>query len=189
MPALLWQRLSVDRSDPENRPPAPEPTIDHWLDRLEKGIKSHIGRILNSRNELMAQALPPPQLFDSVAGDKEAVQLGRRLNQVFAGGLNSEKGNDDQPLPIQKARMQAERFLSHFPPAQQRRILRGALVSVYVGEMPASDAVAWLSGEKEMPALPSVAQRTMQGLRDIGLLDELLMTTEGVILYSNEMKE
>ena len=182
MPALLWRRLSYDRNDPENRPPAPQPTTDHWLDRLEKGIKQHIGGMLERRNELMAQAMPPPQLFERMADEAEMVRLGRRLNQVFAGALNQKRKSDGQ-VPIQQARLRVERFLSHFPPSQQRRILLGALVSVHEGEMPASDAVAWLSGDREVPADESISHRTIQALREIGILDELIETAAGIIGY------
>jgi hypothetical protein len=125
-------------------------------------------------------------LFDSVAGDKEAVQLGRRLNQLFAAGLNGRSGPADQPS-LQKARLQVDRFLGHFPPAQQRRILRGALVSIYQGDMLASDAVAWLAGERAMPTSSSLAQRTVQALREIGMLDDLLLTKVGVVVYPTEI--
>jgi hypothetical protein len=42
VPALLHGRLSVDYADRENRPPSPIASRDHWLDRLEAGVRGHI---------------------------------------------------------------------------------------------------------------------------------------------------
>jgi hypothetical protein len=42
VPALLHGRLSVDYADRENRPPSPIASQDHWLDRLEAGVRAHI---------------------------------------------------------------------------------------------------------------------------------------------------
>ncbi|MCK5921449.1 MAG: hypothetical protein KAG66_10950 [Methylococcales bacterium] len=144
---------------------------------------------MKKRNSLMAQAMPPQTLFDSVAEDVEMMRLGRKLNQVFAGRLNQRPTNVGQ-TPMTNARRAAERFLSHFPPVQQRQILRGALVSVYGGKMPASDAVVWLGEDKQMPEqYVSIAHRTIQALREIGILDDLVMTTEGIILYPSSLRE
>jgi len=46
IPAILHQRLSIDWSDNENRPPLPRASglagqDVHWLDRLEVGVKAH----------------------------------------------------------------------------------------------------------------------------------------------------
>ena len=60
IPSLLHNRLSVERDlPPEERPPRPRFTQDHWLDRLEDGIRSHIEKIRAIRDETSASARPP----------------------------------------------------------------------------------------------------------------------------------
>jgi hypothetical protein len=61
IPALLHKRLSVDWSDKENRPPRARvsglaPCPEHWLDRLERGVREHIRFMQARRDELVAQA-------------------------------------------------------------------------------------------------------------------------------------
>lgn len=61
IPELLHQRLSIDWTDKENRPPLPPATgvagrPAHWLDRLEAGIQAHIEAMQKKRDELAAQA-------------------------------------------------------------------------------------------------------------------------------------
>lgn len=56
---LLHQRLSVDWSDKENRPPPPRTSNlaegeAHWLDRLEAGVKEHIQAMQGKRDELVS---------------------------------------------------------------------------------------------------------------------------------------
>jgi hypothetical protein len=95
-------RLSVDWGDKENRPPSPRYSglagnPDHWLDRLERGVKTHISAIEQKRDELAAMARPPQALFD--AADPEAVRMGAGLNRAFAGALNRKRPPLTQFLP------------------------------------------------------------------------------------------
>ncbi len=98
IPAILHERLSVDRRDKENRPPHPRLSQDHWLDRLEQGVKAHIQAMHEKRDELVGQTQPPPALFENVT--EEDVRLGAGLNQAFAAALNIHKKKSKRQPPL-----------------------------------------------------------------------------------------
>ncbi len=146
IPDILHKRVSIDRTLPrEEQPPRPRRSEHHWLAQLQQGIQMHIVAVTARRDMLLAAARPPQALFDAVAQDEEGLQLGRELNRRFGAALNQR----DQADKFSDARRSVEDFLSCFDPATQRRILRGALASVYLdkGET-TSDAAVWLARER-----------------------------------------
>jgi hypothetical protein len=191
IPALLHQRLSMDWSDNENRPPLPRASglagqDVHWLDRLEVGVKAHIQTMQEKRDELAAQSRPPQELLD--AADPETVKLGAGLNKAYTAALRMGKGSYANVL--ERAKAAAEDYLAHFPPGQRGAILLGALTSVYGKEDGGSDTAVWLSGRKEEADQPqmgivqsSIAHETIVSLRDLGMLDDIITTKEGLIVY------
>lgn len=205
IPAILHQRLSVDWSDQENRPPPPRASHltangAHWLDRLEAGVKGHIQAMQEKRDELVSQAQPPQRVLDAALADPEAVQLGAGLNKAYAAAFRMGKGHYVSVL--ERARAAAEDYLAHFPPERRGAILLGALGSVYgKGERGSgavrperSDGAVWLAGNKEaydrsQPGLgqSSIAHETIEALRGIGLLDDIIRTKEGLVVYPSEM--
>jgi hypothetical protein len=211
IPALLHKRLSVDWSDKENRPPrarvsglAPYP--EQWLDRLERGVKEHIRVMQAKRDELVAQARPPDGLFDGV--QPEAVRAGAELNRVFASTLNRRNkksakaeagaGEDsgrlilDDASRLERARLAVVDYLSYFPPEKRPSIMLGALASVYGQEKVVMDTAVWLGAADEEQLPPwltgvSSAQVMMAALREAGLLDEIIETKEGIVVYPATM--
>jgi hypothetical protein len=200
IPALLHKRLSVDWSDKENRPPrarvsglAPYP--EQWLDRLERGVREHIRAMQAKRDELVAQARPPDGLFDNV--EPEAVRAGAELNRLFAAELNRRKrgaGEESRsPVPdprsrLERARLAVVDYLSYFPPEKRPSVMLGALASVYGQEKVVMDTAVWLgASESEQLFLwqegVTPAQATLAALRETTLLDEVIRTTEGLIVY------
>jgi hypothetical protein len=200
IPALLHKRLSVDWSDKENRPPrarvsglAPYP--EHWLDRLERGVKEHIRVMQAKRDELVAQTRPPQVVLDAAAADPAAVKLGAGLNKAYAAALRIGKKGEHANV-LERAKYMTEDYLAHFPPERRRAILLGALASVYRKEEGEADTAVWLAGGKEETAqfLPgigqsSIAHETIEALREIGLLDDVFTTGEGLVVYPSEMDE
>jgi hypothetical protein len=186
IPILLHPRLSIDYRDEENRPPPPRMSTDHWLDKLEAGIRIHIQEMIHKRDELAQRAVPPPALFASVAGDPAALALGAGLNQAYAGALSIGRKRGEGNV-LERARLAVEDYLAHFPPPRRQAILRGALVSAYSGAAGKSDAAAWLSGEESGTSAgrPSVAGQTMAALRSIGLLGEISESADGLVVYPN----
>jgi len=200
IPSILHQRLSVDRSDETNPPPPPRGSglagaEAHWLDRLEAGVKSHIREMESRRDGLAERARPPQALFDHALSDPESLRLGAGLNRTYAAALRTGRKGEFSTV-MERARQATEDYLTHFPPDRRRAILRGALANVYEAETPASDAAAWLAkmavtdGPTEMGLGPlSVASLTIEALQEIGLLDELVPTKAGLIVYPVELRE
>ena len=90
------------------------------------------------------------------------------------------------PEDFDSARHAAEEYLARYPPSAHSTILRGAMVSVYSGETPASDAAIWIQGEKvQADTYVGVAQKSLNALRDIGTLDEIDQTSAGLLVYPN----
>jgi hypothetical protein len=195
IPALLHKRLSVDWVDKENRPPLPRTSgiaghDAHWLDKLEAGVKAHIQTTQEKRDELVAQARPPQEVLD--AADPKTVKLGAGLNKAYTAALRMGKGSYTNVL--ERAKAAAEDYLAHFPPGQRGAILLGALASVYRKEDGGSDTAVWLAGSKEEtgqshPGIgpSSIAHETIEALREIGLLDDIIATKEGIVVYLAEL--
>ena len=89
---------------------------------------------------------------------------------------------------LERAKAAAEDYLMHFPPERRGAILLGALASVYEKEDGGSDTAVWLArgkGEINQPGIDqnSIAHQTIKALRDLGLLDDIISTKEGVVVY------
>ena len=160
----------------------------HWLDRLEVGVKAHIQTMQKKRDELAAQARPPHELLD--AADPETVKLGAGLNKAYTAALGMGKGNHSNAL--ERAKVAVEDYLAHFPPERRGAVLLGALASVYGKEDGGADMAVWLSRNKEGTDQPvsgqfSIGHETIEALREVGLLDVLLVTKVGLVVYQAEM--
>ena len=161
-------------------------------------MKAHIQTIQTRRDELVGQTQPPPALFENVS--EEDVRLGAGLNQAFAAALNIHKkkskrqppaANSQPPTALDRARQATEDYLAHFPPHRWGGILRGALVSVYQQAETGSDAVAWLGGERDEAGKKKagIAGATVEALREVRLLDEVIPTKEGLVVWSTKWEE
>lgn len=197
IPAILHQRLSIDWSDKENRPPLPRTSgiaesEAHWIDKLEAGVKTHIQAMQQKRDELVAQARPPQAVLDVALADPEAVKLGGGLNKAYAAALRiGKKGQYTNVL--ERAKAAAEDYLAHFPPERRGAILLGALASVYGKDEGGADTAVWLAESKGETSQiesaigqSSIAHETIEALRYIGLLDDIVLTKEGLIVYPTE---
>jgi hypothetical protein len=186
IPAILHERLSIDWSDKENRPSLPRASgmtghDAHWLDRLETGVKAHIQAMQQKRDELVAQARPPRAVLDVALADPEVVKLGAGLNKAYAAALRMGKGKHANVL--ERARYAVEDYLAHFPPQRRGAILLGALASVYGKDEGRSDTAVWLAGDREAPGDKSIAHQTIKTLRELGVLDDIIVTNEGLVVY------
>lgn len=198
IPAILHQRLSIDWSDKENRPPLPRASgmaghDAHWLDKLEAGVKIHIQAMQQKRDELVAQARPPQAVMDAALADPEGVKLGAGLNKAYTAALRMGKKGQHANV-LKRARAAAEDYLAHFPPERRGAILLGALASVYGKEDSGADTAVWLAESKEEigqshPGIEqsSIAHETIEALREIGLLDDIITTRQGTVVYPMAM--
>ncbi|MCC6604751.1 MAG: hypothetical protein IT327_16195 [Anaerolineae bacterium] len=189
IPALLHQRLSVDWSDRENRPPPPRASNvagseAHWLDKLEAGVKAHIQVMQEKRDELIHRARPPHAVLEVASADPEAVQLGAGLNKTYAAALRRGKGQF--PNVLESAKAAVEDYLAHFPTERRGVILLGALASVYGKKDGGADTAVWLAAGKGAPGSGAVAHLTIEALRELGILDDIIVTKEGLVVYPSE---
>jgi hypothetical protein len=185
IPEILHGRLSYDRED---RPPWPVASQKHWLDKTVNGVKAHIAYMEARRDALVQATRPPQDVFDSVANDPEAVRIGSGLNQVYIGTIRRLARDRPYQIPVPEdfgsARHAAEEYLAKYPPPHHPAIIRGAIASVYAEDIPASDAAVWVPGMKDSGSL-GIAQRSLDALRDIGIIDEIDKVPEGLIVYPN----
>jgi len=185
VPRLLVGRLSASRRDKATVPV----TTDHWLDRLTTTVKAHIDDFRAQRDELVAKTMPPAVLFDHAfnVDERDHLQHGVALNKLYStvrGKLLHGKraGQRLEEADMNTIRSQLDTFLSRFDESEHGAILRGAMVAAYLDDEP-SDAALWMIGEKtEHGTLPGMAQRTMQALREVGILDEIGATTNGNVI-------
>ncbi len=186
IPAILHERLSIDRSD-DRRPPPPVPTQNHWLDEVQRTLRAHVSKMEAARDELASQAMPPQAVFDSALEDPQSVRLGGQLNAAYARAIRERPRPDMPPTPDdhEAARLAVEGHLARHPAERHTAILRGAMVSAYMGETPASDNAVWLMGEQRPDGsrTPGIAQKSIQALREVGVLDEIGETQLGLIAY------
>lgn len=126
-------------------------------------------------------------MLDVAATDPEAVKLGAGLNKAYAAALRMGKGQYANVL--ERARAAAEDYLAHFPPQRRGAILLGALASVYGKDEGGADTVAWLARTKDKQGelQTSIAHKTVAALREIGLLDDIVPTRAGLVVYPVEL--
>jgi len=185
VPRLLVGRLSASRYDKVAVPI----TTDHWLDNLTGIVKTHIDDFRSQRDALVKQTMPPAQLFDHAfnADEREYLGAGIALNKLYStvrGKLLHRKQGQDRltEADMTTIRRNLDAFLSRYDEREHGAILRGALVATYLSDDP-SDAALWLLGEKtEQGHAPGMAQRTLQALREIGILDEIGATANGSVI-------
>jgi hypothetical protein len=138
------------------------------------------------RDELVKQARPPEAVL--AGADPEMVKLGAGLNKAYTAALRMGKKGQYTNV-LERAKVTAEDYLAHFPPEQRGTILLGALASVYGKEDGGMDTAVWLAGESGTAEKLSVAHQTVEALRKLGILDELIMTREGLVVYPTLMDQ
>jgi hypothetical protein len=199
IPRLLHGRLSIERG--KRRPPAPIPTTNHWLDDIHRTLIDHIDHMEAAKAELIAATMPPQAVFDAAADDPQAIRDGGQLNAAYARAMKERPKPHEPPTPDdhEAARQAVEAALNRHPEHRHTAILRGAMVSAYMGEAPTSDTALWLMGGVDESQSSSglsrqrnvqatrrkagVAQKSIQALREVGVLDEIAQTEGGVVVY------
>ncbi|MCC6613311.1 MAG: hypothetical protein IT320_07515, partial [Anaerolineae bacterium] len=186
VPQLLVGRLSASREDKARVPL----TSDHWLDTLYGKVKAHIENFRHQRDDLVNRTMPPARLFDHAfnADEREHIQTGIALNKLYSTtrgkilhGKRAGQRLDEADMQI--IREQLDHFLSRFDESEHGAILRGAMVATYMTDEP-SDAALWMLGAKtEHGTQPGMAQKTIQALREVGILDEIATVDGGVVRY------
>jgi len=208
IPAVLHGRLSINR-EAEERPPLPRISEGHWLDETVAGIEGHIRAMTMLRDEMAAQARPPLALLEAAFADPEGIAIGAELNKAFAAALNQPLPPIEAPpgqtlsrvarLAIREEQRQARYrqarwaawdTLHRYHPERHSAILRGAMVSALLSG--GSDAAVWQAGERldkfgdrfgqvSAGREPGIGHKTIEALREIGLLAEIQETEQGLL--------
>ncbi len=187
VPRAIQHRVS---RPPENTADLPSlrATTDHWLDIRDEGVQTHLLAMESYREKIAAQAMPPEALFDAVFQKPASIQIGAAYLATYGRAVREMKAK--RPLGVltdtdhDALRKTAETFLSNYPEERHTEILRGAMVSLYIKEERGSDRALWLQGEKtEQGIQPGIGHKSIQALREIGLLGEILPTKAGLITY------
>lgn len=150
-------------------------------------MKGHIQAMEVKRDELISQARSPQTVLDAALTDPESVKLGAGLNKTYAVALRM--GKSQYTSVLERAKAAAEDYLAHFPPEQRGAILLGALASVYGKEDGEADTAVWLGESKDglTQLQTSIAHHTINALREADLLDDIIMTKEGLVVYPAEL--
>jgi len=99
-------------------------------------------------------------------------------------------GKGQHASVLERAKAAAEDYMVHFPPERRGVILLGALASVYGKEDGGADTAVWLgeSNDGQAQLQTSIAHQTIEALRETGLLDDILVTKEGLVVYPTGVK-
>ncbi|MGB7341610.1 MAG: hypothetical protein WBC91_22125, partial [Phototrophicaceae bacterium] len=179
VPKLLVNRLSIDRESGRRVPRVIE-SQDHFLDQLLAGIEDHIEWIEIMREQLMAETMPPLKLFQTSLNQPAIVKAGARLNQLYTAQkpwLGAEQ--------IEQAREKCEAYLAQYDEQDRHSILRSAWAHYYANKRKTGyDECVWQLGEaQEKGRAQGIAQAMIVALREVGILDEIILHNNRLVVY------
>lgn len=191
VPRAIQHRVSRPPQGQQGELPPLKTTTDHWLDIRDAGVRLHVQAMQQTREKLAAEAMPPQELFDYViTHHPETIATGQAYLTLYARTVRRLK--EERPFGVltpqdqETLRKTAETFLANYPDEQHSAILRGAIVSNYMKDKPGSDSALWLEGEKTAEGHhPGIGHKTIQALREIGLLGEIIATKAGLVMYQD----
>lgn len=150
---------------------------DHWFDRLMAGAQAELDACQAALDALARACRPPLELVEQ--GRRWADAAGEVLD-AYRRRLGLPGGRPDYSGAAQAA----QHVLDSWPVAVQPQLIAGLVNRLYAGglEQPHADDILWQHG----PTEPSLAQRTLAGLRALGLLGEPVWTRAGAVLYYHD---
>ena len=153
--------------------------------RLNQTYSRTMRRLAKTRAERTGQAVAETRNAAQERGERFSGFDQQRAHQQVEERLRAED--------FDTARQETEAFLDRYPPQQHTAIARGAMLSAYTSDDPTvSDAMLWLAGERTETGQRrgSIGQVSIQALREIGLLDEMMATDErGILVYPGAIVE
>jgi hypothetical protein len=179
VPRLLHERLFLSKNDPR-----PRPDPQHWLTTLMEGMEAHQQTMTKVRDTFITQTMPPPAVLAYVFTQPEMLDHGKKFNQLYHGFLQQtyRRYRRIQPEDYEVAYQRSVAYLNR--QQDDRAVLLGAYVRSYLHPPLGHDSAVWQTPLPRNTATRRIAQRTMQALVDLGVLDELDETAEaGLIRY------
>jgi len=187
-----WLREQAKVADPAANP--------HWLDTLVAAIENHKTAYWADVEALAMDACPPLELFEQ---GREWLAVGKELRRVYGQALRQAAYNveqcphltDDerQEAIFAAARQASDRYLARWG-EQQPAVLLGAAAYLYIQgpdrDGAVRDGLLWQLGQQRAGGQGrerGIAHRFMAALRQIGLLGEPTWTSEGLVVYYDDM--
>lgn len=187
VPVRLQDRLSLP-NEKGKIPLIPETSQNHWFDQLVAGIEDHINYIQTERDVIMSQTIPPIEVFNMAYQSPDRMIQGARFNQIYTSRLpwSQRRRNRNQRYPtsiedsLEQARQETTAYLSQISQGDSRieyELLLAATSHYYSNpEHIGCDESVWQlgfknphTGSREM----GIAQKMIQALREVGVLEEL----------------
>lgn len=175
---LLHRRLGKPREDGRD---IATPTTNHWLDRIENTVKTHISHIEQQRDDLLETLQLPDAVYAPLFERPDMLDAGSVLNKIYRTAVRPKQGGDATPEDFARARQAVQDFVGKYAPQERELVLLGSLVSATM--MGKSDTAAWLDGEQDGKRTKGLAHDTMNALRGLGLLDEVQSIDGRVVTY------
>lgn len=196
VPVRLQERLSLP-NEKGKAPLVPETSQDHWFDRLVAGIEEHINYIQAERDLIMAQTMPPIEVFNASYQSSDLLTQGARFNQIYTSRLPwaQRRRQQNQGIPatieesLDQARQETSTYLDQMSrgDTQTRYELLLAATSHYYSNPDhiGRDESVWQLGEKNPHTgtrEKGIAQDTIQALREVGVLEQISRLDNGRIV-------
>ena len=154
-----------------------------------KQVAARTDGILTDHDNKEAIRLADQQLERLIRQNRVESELHKRLQykRQFALKEAKRQWND---ADHERVREHMLRHLDRHHPNTHKAIVRGAMVSTYMNDKRGSDAAVWVPGTQTQDGrLPGIAETTIEALREIGLLNEIDETDDGVITYPSAINE
>jgi hypothetical protein len=194
VPARLQDRLSLVK-EKEKAPLVPVTSTDHWFDDLINAIEEHIRYIEVERDHLMAQTVPPLEVFTVGYQSASRLHAGARLNQIYTSCLpwarRRRNSNAKQHIDeiLEKAHQTTIQYLQQISQGDvqaQSELLLAAATHYYSNPAHIGhDESIWQVGAKNPHTgirERGIAQQMMQALREAGVLNQLSQLDNGKIV-------
>lgn len=157
-------------------------TTDHWLDKLEAMVAAHISYAEQLRDGLMSQCVMPAELSAHALSMPDA-QLGSGFIQVYntamAEVIRQSNGAAPSAEAYESVRLRCENYIG-MGSANVSEIMIGALMTANSGDR--NDSACWQQAANDNSD-GGFAQLTMNALSEIGLLNDICMTEQGLASY------
>lgn len=191
VPRLVQSRVSQKREEGKRTRYVPA-TNGHWVDQVDAIVDRAVTQLTEFRDEQVAAARPADAVFNAVM-QEGLLREGKEFNQVHAQvtrrvrkspGMLDEQGRFTQDARNQIAQELETHLASYSDSHTERAVLRAAYVSGYLDDKNRKDSAVWTTGIKtEFGQKPGVAQKTLEALREVGVIGEVVDTDSGIVVF------
>lgn len=171
IPGVLLERVPGARKAIENGAII-HTTKDHWTDVLYRFINKHIKEFRERLNELSLTANPPAEFFEHMPSDMtEGILMVQAYNNIISQAYKRAPHFEPQTEDFELANKVVQEFLDGCEDPQETvtQALYWTRFSVK------GDSACWIRGITD--------QYTIEHLRDIGILDDIMIENDRAVKY------